>query len=121
MSLREVAEALRAAEAVRVFVSLDLIEEVAAQKTQYLEAEALRTIRQKDLEKGTVCLHKIDGVADLLYALKQAANSMTYRQRDQIIDKREPTVVDRIAEIGKRRRRNVLQSVHPGRSRKAGV
>jgi hypothetical protein len=90
---------------VRIFVALELLEETAEQKIRDLEAEALRTIRQKNLEKGHACLEKIDGVRELLDSLKLVAGSMIGRQRGLVLDKPHTPVADRIAEIRKSKKR----------------
>lgn len=90
---------------VRVYVALDLLEEVTEQKVKSFEEEALRTIRQKNLEKGHACLEKIDGARELFDAIKLAAGSVLERQRGLVLDKPHTPVADRIAEIRKSRRR----------------
>jgi 4-hydroxyphenylpyruvate dioxygenase-like putative hemolysin len=61
-------------------LTLDVIEEIAAQVIADLERDALRTIRQKDTEKGKAMLDQIDGVQHFLESLRLTANSSFYRQ-----------------------------------------
>jgi hypothetical protein len=43
-------------------ITLELIEAIAKQVREDLERDAIRTIRQKDTERGKACLDKIEGV-----------------------------------------------------------
>jgi hypothetical protein len=120
MSLRDVAAALRAAESVRVFVSLDLIKHLSEQQISNLKDEALRTIEQDNTQKGKACIDRIVGVREFLHTLQLSAGSMLERQRGNVIDKRETLVEDRIAEIGARRRERVTPAKNVRAFRKRG-
>lgn len=69
-----------------VSLKISAIEEIAESVKQHLEREAIRTIRKRDPESGKVCLDKIDGVDQFLYAIRDSLNSLIYRQRGQIVD-----------------------------------
>jgi hypothetical protein len=125
MSLRDVAAALRAAESVRVFVSLDLIKHLSEEKISNLKDEALRTIEQDNTQKGKACIDRIAGVREFLHTLQLSAGSMLERQRGNVIDKhvidkRETLVEDRIAEVGARRRERVTPGKNVRAFRKRG-
>jgi hypothetical protein len=65
-------------------ISLRAIEEIAGNVKDGLEREAIRTIRQRNPDRGKVCLDKIDGVQEFLEELRRACHSAFYRQRGEI-------------------------------------
>jgi hypothetical protein len=73
--------------AVSLSLSFDLIEKVAAQEKQQLTDDAVRTIRQKDPERGMACLNQIEGIDRFLESLRRACCSPYYRQLGQVADK----------------------------------
>lgn len=83
-------------------LSLDIIEEIARQAIESLEADALRTIRQSDLDKGKNLLERVEGVRRLLEDLRLAANSSYYRQLREASD-RSNFIQNRIAQIKRKR------------------
>jgi hypothetical protein len=71
-------------------LKLELVEAVAKQVVEDLERDAIRTIRQRDPDKGKACLDRIEGVTQLLEAIRLAVGSSFYRQRGLVVN--EPTV-----------------------------
>lgn len=61
-------------------LSLAVIEEVALQEKEQLTNDAVRTIRQKDPERGMACLNQIEGIERFVESLRRRANSSFYRQ-----------------------------------------
>jgi hypothetical protein len=61
-------------------LSLAVIEEVAREEKDQLTQEAVRTIRQKDPEKGMACLNQIEGIERFVECLRRRSNSSFYRQ-----------------------------------------
>lgn len=61
-------------------VSLVTIEEIARQEKEQLTQDAVRTIRQREPEKGMACLNQIEGIERFVESLRRAANSSFYRQ-----------------------------------------
>lgn len=72
-----------------LMVKLEVIESVAKSVKDDLEREAIRTIRQRNPDKGKVCLDKIDGVEQFMHALKMAVNSVFYRQQGSVRDEND--------------------------------
>jgi hypothetical protein len=73
-------------------IKLETIETIAKQVKEELEREAIRTIRQRNPDKGKICLDKIDGVEQFMYALRMATNSVFYRQRGDVRDDSVPVI-----------------------------
>lgn len=61
-------------------LSLAVIEEVARAEKDQLTQDAVRTIRQKDPERGMACLNQIEGIDRFVDSLRRRANSSFYRQ-----------------------------------------
>jgi hypothetical protein len=67
-------------------LKMELIEMVAKQVREDLERDALRTIRQKDTEKGKAILDKIDGIDHFMDAIMQACQHGFYKQSGLVRD-----------------------------------
>lgn len=67
-------------------VKMSIIESIASQVKDDLEREAIRTIRQRNPDKGKVCLDKIDGVEQFMESLRVATHSVFYRERGDVSD-----------------------------------
>lgn len=72
--------------AVSLSLSFDLIEKLAILEKQQLTDDAVRTIRQKDPERGMGCLNQIEGIDRFLESLRRACCSPYYRQLGQVAD-----------------------------------
>jgi hypothetical protein len=73
-------------------VKLETIESIAKQVKEDLEREAIRTIRQRNPDKGKICLDKIDGIEQFMSTLRMATNSVFYRQRGDVRDDSAPVI-----------------------------
>jgi hypothetical protein len=73
-------------------LKLEFLEMIAKQVREDLERDALRTIRQKDTEKGKACLDKIEGVDQFMDAIQRACQHGFYRQAGLVKDA-EPVAV----------------------------
>jgi hypothetical protein len=73
-------------------VKLETIEAIAKQVKDDLEREAIRTIRQRNPDKGKICLDKIDGIEQFMATLRIATNSVFYRQRGDVRDDSAPVI-----------------------------
>lgn len=88
------------------YLSLELIESAAKETISGLEQEALRTIRQRNPEKGSAILQEIEGVEDFLQELRMRSRSEISRRNGDVID-HEPgnaKVAQKISEIRHRHR-----------------
>jgi hypothetical protein len=63
-----------------IVVRFEWVKTIAKQVTDDLERDALRTIRQRDPDKGMLCLQKIEGIQQFMDTLEQATGSGFYRQ-----------------------------------------
>jgi hypothetical protein len=61
-------------------LSIAVIEEVALAEKEQLTQDAVRTIRQKDPERGMACLNQIEGIDRFVESLRRRANTSFYRQ-----------------------------------------
>jgi hypothetical protein len=73
-------------------LKMELIEMVAKQVREDLERDALRTIRQKDTEKGKACLDKIEGVDQFMDAIMRACAHGFYKQAGLVIEEQVPVI-----------------------------
>jgi len=71
-------------------LTIEAIEEIARLEKEQLQADALRTIRQRDPEKGMGFLNQIEGIDRFVQSLHRACNSSFYRQLGQV---QEPPAV----------------------------
>jgi hypothetical protein len=85
---------------VSLSLSFDLIEKVAEQEKEQLTADAVRTIRQKDPERGMGCLNQIEGIDRFLEALRRACCSSYYRQLGAVSQEEKPRKVSPIRKKG---------------------
>lgn len=73
-------------------LKMELIEKVAKDVRGDLERDALRTIRQKDTEKGKAILDKIDGIDHFMDAIHQACAHGFYRQAGLVTEEVVPVI-----------------------------
>lgn len=106
-----------------ILVKLEVIESLAKSVKEDLEREAIRTIRQRNPEKGKVCLDKIDGVEQFMDTIRVAVNSVFYRQRGDVQDDSAPVIRShRKTEIhiSKPKKPKRVEAVTPTQISKAG-
>jgi hypothetical protein len=73
-------------------LKLQFIETIAKQVREDLERDALRTIRQKDTEKGKSYLDRIEGIDQLMDAIHRASGHSFYKQSGLVIDEQVPVL-----------------------------
>jgi hypothetical protein len=74
-------------------LKMEFIEMIAKQVREDLERDALRTIRQRDAEKGKAILDRIEGIERFMDALHQACQHGFYRQAGLVKDAEEVPVL----------------------------
>lgn len=75
-----------------VMLNMKFIETIAEQVRSDLERDALRTIRQKDTEKGKALLDQIEGIDHFIDAIHQAARHGFYKQSGLVVEEQAPVI-----------------------------
>jgi hypothetical protein len=87
-------------------LKMELIEMVAKQVREDLERDALRTIRQRDAEKGKAILDRIEGIERFMGALHQACQHGFYKQAGLVTEEKSSVLRahSRVQVISKKKR-----------------
>jgi len=80
-------------------LTIEAIEEIAKLEKEQLKDDALRTIRQRDPEKGMGFLNQIEGIERFVQSLHRACNSSFYRQLDYAQRQRENQPPPKVAQM----------------------
>ena len=74
-------------------VKIEFLEMIAKQVREDLERDALRTIRQRNTEKGAAILNQIEGIERFMDAVHQACGHSFYRQAGLVKDAEQVPVL----------------------------
>ena len=89
-----------------LILKFDFLETIAKQVREDLERDALRTIRQRNAEKGAAILNQIEGIEHLMDAIHRAAGHGFYKHAGLVSDEQIPVIRShsRVEVISKKKR-----------------
>jgi hypothetical protein len=74
-----------------IHVSLELIESLLKDIREDLTREAMRSIRNKDNDRGLSCLAQIEGAERMQRSIERAAQSLTFRAQGHAVVEPSPS------------------------------
>jgi hypothetical protein len=85
---------------------MEFLEMIAKQVREDLERDALRTIRQRDAEKGKAILDRIEGIERFMDAVHQACGHGFYKQAGLVTEEKSSVLRahSRVQVISKKKR-----------------